>query len=138
MQGMPTCKESDNFEVIPRDQGLLLEGFMAVAARRKKVSQTKKPIRKEYKIELVGKRRPDGSLFVTSPNLGPFSAVLSTGRWDDVIVFLKKFLEVNFGRVIELRLIHDASELVSESDELPKIPPAYVVAELTPQRVSAR
>ncbi|WP_131522930.1 hypothetical protein [Nitrobacter sp. Nb-311A] len=111
---------------------------MSVVARRKKVSRTKKPIRKEYKIELVGKRRSDGSLFVTSPNLGPFSAVLRTGRWEDVIGFLKKFLEVNIGRVVELRLIHDASELVSDSEELPEIPPAYVVAELTHQRASAR
>jgi hypothetical protein len=111
---------------------------MAVAARRKKEVSQKKSARKEYKIELIGKRRADGSLFVTSPNLGPFSAVLPNGRWEDVLVYLKKFLEVNIGRVIELRLIHDASELVSDSEELPEIPPAYVVAELTPQRVSAR
>jgi hypothetical protein len=113
---------------------------MAVAVRKKKevAQKQRKNIWKEYRIELVGKRRSDGSMFVTSPNLGPFSAVLSDGRWEDVLSFLKKFLEVNFGRVKDLRLIHDASELVSDSDDLPDIPPAYVVAELTPQRVSAR
>ena len=111
---------------------------MAIAARRKRAATPAKSVWKEYRIELIGKRRADGSLFVTSPNLGPFSAVLSDGRWEDVLTFLKKFLEVNFGRVKDMRLIHDASELVSDSDELPDIPPAYVVAELTPQRVSAR
>lgn len=95
-------------------------------------------LKREYRIELISKRRTDGSMFVTSPNLSPFSAVAKDGEWDDVLSLLRSFLEINIGAVIELRLIQDASELVFDSDEHLDIPPAYVVAELNPQRVSAR
>ncbi len=99
----------------------------------------KKDTWKEYRIQLEGRRRADGSLFVTSSNLPLFSAVLTDGKWEDVLKFLKKFLQINFGRVKDLRLIHDASELVGrDSEEMPALPPAYVVAELTPNRVGAR
>src|SRR5438045_2329450 len=60
--------------------------------------------RHQYRIELVGKRRSDGSLFVTSPNLVPFSAVLVDGNWQGVLSVLKTFLTTNFGPVKDLRL----------------------------------
>jgi hypothetical protein len=94
----------------------------------------------EYRIELVGRLRTDGSLFVTSPNLRPFSAVLPNGKWEGVLEVLKVFLKANVGPVKDMRLIRDASELVSpdDTDNHPAIPPAYVVAELTHSRASAR
>jgi hypothetical protein len=95
----------------------------------------------EYRIELVGSRRDDGSMFVTSPSLTMFSAVLPDSKWEGITGFLKSFLELNFGRVKEMRLIRDASELMLDTesgDSLPRIPPAYVVAELNTNRVGAR
>jgi hypothetical protein len=89
----------------------------------------------EFRINLEGRRRPDGSLFVTSSNLKPFSAVLEDGNWEAVKPFLERFLEVNFGRVRDLRLIRDAAELLTRDLD---IPPAYIIAELTPDRVGAR
>jgi hypothetical protein len=89
---------------------------------------------REFNIRLVGKRREDGSMFVTSPNMKPFSAVLHDGRWEDVLTYLRNFLEVNFGKVKELRLIHDASELSFDDSEQPEIPPAYVIVGLTSHR----
>lgn len=91
----------------------------------------KKGSLREFRIELVGKRREDGSLFVTSSNMAPFSAVLHDGKWDDILKYLRKFLEVNFGPVKELRLIHDASELSFNDTEPPQIPPPYVIAGLS-------
>lgn len=91
----------------------------------------------EYRIELVGKRRHDGSLFVTSTNMAPFSAVLPDDNWEDVLGFLRQFLEANFGHVKNLRLIRDAAELVGNHIDLQNIPPAYVVAELTRERAHA-
>ena len=61
-----------------------------------------------YRIELVGTRRSDGSMFVTSPSLPMFSAVLPDSKWEGITKFLKAFLEINFGRVKEMRLIRDA------------------------------
>lgn len=92
----------------------------------------------EFRIELTGSRRADGSMFVTSPSLPMFSAILEDARWEGVKAFLKEFLEANFGRVKELRLIRDASELMLDNDSIPAIPPAYVVAELNSERVGAR
>jgi hypothetical protein len=74
---------------------------------------------------------------VTSSNLKPFSAILENGNWEDVKPFLQRFLEVNFGRVGDLRLIRDAAELLTEKPSVLDIPPAYIIAELTPQRASA-
>jgi hypothetical protein len=88
----------------------------------------KKGSLREFRIDLVGKRREDGSLFVTSPNMTAFSAVLYDGEWEEVTKYLRKFLEVNFGKVKELRLIHDASELSFNDPEQPQIPPPYVIA----------
>jgi hypothetical protein len=90
---------------------------------------------REFSIRLVGKRREDGSMFVTSPNMKPFSAVLHDGQWESVLPYLRKFLEVNYFKVKELRLIHDAEELSFDDTEQPQTPPAYVIAELTSQRV---
>jgi hypothetical protein len=87
---------------------------------------------REFRIELVGKRRDDGSLFVTSPNLRPFSAVIHDGNWEEVLQYLQKFLEVNVGPVRGLRLIHDASELIRDNEcLLHELPPAFVIAEIT-------
>lgn len=86
---------------------------------------------REYRIELKGRKRADGSLFVTSDNLPHFSAILQDGNWDDVLLYLEKFLAANFGEVRELRLIQDASELLA-TGEPDSIPPAYVIAGLTP------
>lgn len=91
--------------------------------------------KREYRINLVGKRRSDGSLFITSPNMAFFSAVLPDGSWDDVLSHLREFIEINFGRVSDLRLIHDASELTQGDVEAADIPPAYVVAEVASDRV---
>ena len=85
-----------------------------------------------YRIELVGKRRGDGSWFVTSPNLGPFSAVLKEANWDHVLPFVRKFLEVNFGAVAEMHLVRDASELIGHD-----LPPGYLIVELVPTRAGA-
>ncbi len=90
---------------------------------------------REFNIRLVGKRREDGSMFVTSPNMKPFSAVLHDGKWESVLPYLRKFLEINFGKVKDLRLIHDASELnFDDVDDQPQVPPAYVIVGLTSQR----
>ena len=105
---------------------------MPVTARNKKSAKTHW---REVRIELEGKLRPNGSLFVTSTNLTPFSAVLEDGNWDNVIPFLKRFLEVNYGGVGDLRLIRDASELLEPSSSADFFPPAYIIAELTTQRV---
>lgn len=94
-------------------------------------STQKKGSLREFRITLVGKRREDGSMFVTSPNMPPFSAVLHSGKWDDVLIYLRKFLEVNLCTVKELRLIHDASELSFNDSEQPQIPPPYVIAGLS-------
>jgi hypothetical protein len=103
------------------------------AARRKKAEW------REYRIELNGKRREDGSLFVTSSNLRAFSAVLPGGRWNGVVAILEKFLKINFGPVKDIRLIRDAAELSPHTnDDALTMPPAYVVAEITSHRVSAR
>jgi hypothetical protein len=86
-----------------------------------------------FRIELKGKVRDDGSLFVTSSNLPPFSAVIEDGNWTGVLKYLKRFLEVNFGPVKELRLIRDASELIPKSGEKVDrdgLPPAYVLAQV--------
>lgn len=89
---------------------------------------------REFNIRLLGKRREDGSMFVTSPNMKPFSAVLNDGEWENVLPYLRKFLEVNFGKVKDLRLIHDACELSFNDTEQPQTPPAYVIVGLTSQR----
>lgn len=89
---------------------------------------------REFNIMLIGKRREDGSMFVTSPNMKPFSAVLHNGKWESVLPYLRKFLEVNFGKVKDLRLIHDASELSFDDVDQPQVPPAYVIVGLTSQR----
>jgi hypothetical protein len=91
-----------------------------------------KSVEREYNIRLEGKRRDDGTIFVTSPNLPPFSAILADGQWEDIIGYLRRFLEVNVGKVRSMRLVHDASELaLSGSEESAAPPPAYVVAALT-------
>jgi hypothetical protein len=96
---------------------------------------SKERVLREFNIGLVGKRREDGSMFVTSPNMKPFSAVLYDGRWESVLPYLRKFLEVNFGEVRGLRLIHDACELRFDDTEQPETSPAYVIVGLTSQRV---
>lgn len=102
-------------------------------------TRRKKSVWRQYRIELHGKRRSDGSLFVTSSNLPPFSAVLIDGKWEEVLTLLEGFLKANFGPVKDIRLIRDASELVDDhNDDQLRIPPAYVVAELTPQRAGIR
>jgi hypothetical protein len=97
-------------------------------------STQKRESLREFNIMLVGRRREDGSMFVLSPNLKPFSAVLDDGRWESVLPYLRKFLEVNFGKVKDLRLIHDACELRFNDTEQPQTPPAYVIVGLTSQR----
>jgi hypothetical protein len=87
--------------------------------------------RKAYRIELLGKQRGDGSWLVTSPNLGPLSALLREANWDHVFPYVGKFLEVNFGEVCEIRLIRDASELMGHD-----LPPGYLIVELEPTRAS--
>ena len=90
-----------------------------------------KLVEREYNIRLEANRRDDGTLFVTSPNLAPFSAVLADGRWEDIVIYLRKFLETNVGKVTSIRLIHDASELASKPSDRGAPPPAYVVAALS-------
>ena len=85
------------------------------------------------RIDLVGKRRGDGSLFVTSRNMPPFNAVIPDGKWESVLQYLLRFLEVNFGPVKDLRLIRDASELMPEEPDANQSPPAYVIAQLKPE-----
>jgi hypothetical protein len=100
---------------------------------REMQSVARKETWKEYHISLAGKTREDGSLFVTSPNLPPFSAVIADGNWNSVTDHLQRFIEVNFGRVKTIRLIHDASELVARDVQ---VPPAFVIAEFSQDRVS--
>ena len=100
------------------------------------ISTQKRSLLREFNIKLVGKRREDGSMFVSSPNMTPFSAVLNDDRWEGVLPYLRKFLGANFFNVKDLRLIHDACELRFDDTEQPQTPPAYVIAELTSQRAA--
>ena len=97
-------------------------------------NKREKALLREFRIELVGKLRENGTLFVTSPNLGFFSAVLEDGDWEAVIPYIRKFLEANFGPVKAVRLIHDASELMHGHVSFSEMPPPYMIAELTPER----
>jgi hypothetical protein len=93
-------------------------------------TQTRGSLR-EFRIKLVGKLREDGSMFVTSSNLSHFNAVLPDGEWEDVLDYLKKFLEANVGKVRSLKIVRDASELVVYNHgHVANPPPAYVLAEL--------
>jgi hypothetical protein len=85
---------------------------------------------REFNIRLVGKLREDGSMFVTSSNLPHFNAVLPGWEWEDVLDYLKKFLEANVGKVINLRIIRDASELIMYNEHMASPLPAYVIAEM--------
>jgi len=100
-------------------------------------STQKRESLREFNIKLVGKRREDGSMFVSSPNMKPFSAVLHDGQWEGVLPYLRKFLVVNFGKVKDLQLIQDASELRFDDLEPPQVPPAYVIVGLTSYRARA-
>jgi len=95
----------------------------------------KKGSLREFRIELVGNCREDGSMFVTSPNLSHFSAVLPDGEWEEVLDYLKKFLEANVGKVKSMKIVHDASGLVGH---VANPPPAYVLAELNQNARSMR
>jgi hypothetical protein len=78
-----------------------------------------------------GTSREDGSIFVTSPNLPHFSAVLPDGEWEGVVNFLKMFIEANVGNVKSITVIHDASELIaSHQGQAAFAPPPYVIAEV--------
>ena len=89
---------------------------------------------REYYCELVIKSRDDGTMFVTSDDLPMFSAVVKEDDLDDVLVFVRQYLEKNVGRVHALRFVTDISERVAEKAGLPMPtpppPPAHVLAEL--------
>jgi hypothetical protein len=91
---------------------------------------------RELYIGLSGKRRDDGSLFITSTNASYFSAVVAD--WNDVLVHLKKYLEVNVGTVADLHFLDDPSELIDGDQVDMDVPPAHVVAKVTPERARIR
>ena len=88
-----------------------------------------------YYIRLQGKRRDDGSLFVTCDDIPFFSAVASD--WDgEVLSILTTSLEANnVGRVVEVRYVEDTSGLFDGEPTDDVIPPAHVLAEVERDRV---
>ncbi|MGO8844288.1 MAG: hypothetical protein ACLQFI_02870 [Methylocella sp.] len=98
----------------------------------KTTSKAVKAVERSFGIMLDGKLREDGSMFVTSSNLPHFSAVLPDGEWEEVLSYLKMFLEMNVGKVKSIKIIHDGSELIApDHTRTAAPPPAYVLAEVT-------
>jgi hypothetical protein len=104
----------------------------------KATSKAVKAVERSFCIMLDGKLREDGSIFVTSSNLPLFSAVLSDGEWEEVISYLKMFLEANVGKVKSIKIIHDGSELIlRDQTRTMAPPPAYVLAEVANKNVGS-
>lgn len=64
-----------------------------------------------FYIELRGKFRDDGTMFVKCPKLPFFSAVVAQDDWSAVLAILKASLEMNFGPVSKIDFIDDAESI---------------------------
>jgi hypothetical protein len=103
----------------------------------KATSKAVKAVERSFCIMLDGKLREDGCIFVTSSNLPHFSAVLADGEWEEVLSYLKMFLEANVGKVKSIKIIHDGAELISPDQVRTSPPPAYVLAEVANKNAGA-
>lgn len=88
------------------------------------------PKKGEIYVGLIGKRRDDGSMFITSPNLALFSAIVQDRDWDSALALLKAHIEANLGKVTNLRFVDDPPGVEGRESERLHVPPAHVVGEL--------
>jgi predicted RNase H-like HicB family nuclease len=86
-------------------------------------------MREDFVIVLEGRRREDGSWFISSPDLPMFSVTGSSQKeaLDNAISIIPTLLEKNYGASEDIKQI-PALRGFKESDSSDRLLPAYVVA----------
>jgi hypothetical protein len=87
----------------------------------------------EYLIEMVGEKRSDGSVLISSPELPMFSAIGENEKraLEIALRVLEEYLAANVPDFVQLRVVPPASEIISwstTSDSSSSMLPAHVIA----------
>lgn len=86
-----------------------------------------------YVIEMVGERRADGSVMITSPKLPMFSAVGENERaaFDTAVRILREYLSANVPEFVDLTISRPTDEIItwtSTGEVRSSVLPAHVIA----------